>query len=208
MLLSEYLAALKGGWKIILAILLLALAISVVPVVRATPVYSSSTELFVAASANTNDPEELYQRNAIAAQRLLSYVEAASGSVVAEKVTDELGGALDSSVVAEAVPGTVVLRITATGDDADRVREVASAYAEVMPEVIADIEDTGDPDGAQLRVSVIDAAGTPTEAPRSVMPHLVLALVLGLGLGVGIVMLRETLRREKRASGSMDVREA
>lgn len=204
MLLSDYLAALRGGWKIILGVLAVALAVSVVPTLRATPVYTSSTELFVAASANTNDPEELYQRNAIASQRILSYVEAASGDLVADKVADRLGQDLDASVVAEAVAGTVVLRITVTGSDAEHVRDVTEAYADVMPGVIGDIEDVGDPEAAQVRVTVIDAADLPTVAPRSVLPNLVLGLILGLGLGLVIVMMRDTLRREKRATGITD----
>ena len=207
-LLSDYLAALKGGWKIILSTTVVALALALVPTVREVPVYSSSTELFVASSANTNDPEELYQRNAIAAQRMLSYVEAASGDLVADKVTEELGDEIDASVVAESVAGTVVLRVTASGSEAEHVRDVASAYADVMPSVIADIEDVGDPDAAQVRVSVIDSADLGTASPRSFLPALVLGLVLGLGFGLVIVVARETLRREMRASGVSDLRDS
>ena len=77
-----------------------------------------------------------------------------------------------------------------------------------MPGVIADIEDIGDPEAAPVRVSVIDGADLPSAAPRSFLPGLVLALVLGLGLGVGVVVLRETLRRERRAAGDPDERGA
>jgi capsular polysaccharide biosynthesis protein len=200
-LLSDYLAALKGGWKIILGTTVVALGLALVPTVRDVPVYASSTELFVASSANTNDPEELYQRNVIAAQRMPSYVEAASGDLVADRVAEELGDEMAASVVAESVAGTVVLRITASGPDAEHVRDVASAYADVMPSVIADIEDVGDPNAAQVRVTVIDGADLGTASPQSFLPSLVLGLVLGLGLGLVIVIARETLRRETRASG-------
>ncbi|WP_107705069.1 YveK family protein [Nocardioides allogilvus] len=200
MLLSDYLAALKGGWKIILGILVAAVTLSFIPVLNSTPVYSSSTDLFVATSANTDDPEELYQRNAIAAQRVASYVSAASGDVVADKVAEALGGDLDATVVAEAISGTVVIRITATGPDAERVRDVAAAYAEVVPGVIEDLEAVGDNTSAQVRVTVIDEADVPGETPRSYLPNIVLSLILGLGLGLVIVMLRETLRRERRAA--------
>jgi capsular polysaccharide biosynthesis protein len=206
-LLSDYVAALKGGWKIILSTVVVALILAMIPTLRAAPTYSTSTDLFVATSANTNDPEELYQRNAIAAQRMPSYVVAVSGDVVSDKVVDELGGDLDASVTAESISGTVVLRITVTGSDAEHVRDVASAYADVMPDVIADIEEVGDPDATQLRVSVIDAADVPSASPRSFLPGLVLALVLGLGLGLVIVVARETLRRERRAAPTSDARD-
>jgi succinoglycan biosynthesis transport protein ExoP len=197
-LLSDYVAALKGGWRIILGILVVAIALSFIPTLRSAPVFASSTDLFVAASANTNDPEELYQRNAIATQRIASYVTAASGDVVAEKVAQKLGRDLDASVVAEAVPATVVIRITATGSDAEQVRDVAAAYAEVLPGVIDELEEVGDETSAQVRVSVVDRASLPVATPRSFLPNIVLGLILGLGLGVVIVMLRETLRREQR----------
>jgi capsular polysaccharide biosynthesis protein len=201
-LLSDYVAALKGGWKILVGILVVAIALSFIPTLRSAPVYASSTDLFVATSANTDDPEELYQRNAIATQRIASYVTAASGDVVADKVSEQLGGALDASIVAEAIPSTVVIRITATGSDAERVRDVAAAYADVMPGVIGELEEVGDETAAQVRVSVVDRADLPAATPRSFLPNLVLALILGLGLGVVVVMLRETLRREQRAARS------
>ena len=199
MLLSDYVAALKGGWRIILGILLVAIALSFIPTLRSSPVYVSNTDLFVAASANTNDPEELYQRNAIATQRIASYVTVASGNMVADQVAEKLGGDLDATVVAEAIPATVVIRITATGSDAEQVRDVAAAYADVLPGVIDALEEVGDETAAQVRLTVIDQANLPAPTPRgSFLPNIVLALILGLGLGVVIVVLRETLRREQR----------
>lgn len=199
MLLSDYLAVLRGGWKIILGVLIAALAFAVVPALRGTATYSSSTDLFVAASAKDN-PENQLQLNAAATQRILSYVEVASGSRAADLVGRQVEDAADASVSAEAVVGTVVLRITATGSDAETVRDVAAAYADVMPRLIAELEDVDDPEAAQVQVSVIDDAELGTPGARSLMPNLVLGLVLGLGLGVATVIVRETLRRERRQS--------
>jgi capsular polysaccharide biosynthesis protein len=200
-LLSDYLAALRSGWKIMLGTLLVALGLALAPTFGHSPVYSSSTDLFVAANADGEDQQDLYQRNAFVAQRILSYVELASGDVVAAQVSEQVGRDLRASVVAEAVAGTVVLRITASSSDPEQARDVAAAYAEVMPRVIAEIDDVGDPDSDLLRVSVIDTADLPgAPAPVSRLPNVVLGLVLGLGLGLVIVVLRETLRRETRAS--------
>lgn len=199
MLLSDYLAALRSGWKIILGTLVVSLGLAIAPTLGDAPVYSSSTDLFVAANADSGNPEDLYQRNVIVAQRILSYVELASGDVVADQVAEEIGEDLGASVVAEAVPGTVVLRITASGPDPEQARDVAAAYTDVLPRVIAEIDDAGDPESALLRVSVIDTADLPsTPASTSRVPNLVLGTVLGLGLGLVIVVLRETLRREQR----------
>lgn len=199
MLLSDYIAALRGGWKIILAILVVAIGLSFVPTLTAEPSYTSNTDLFVATSANTNDPEELYQRNAIALQRLPSYVLAAQGNLVTSRVADELGHEPGASVGIEGVSGTVVIRVTATSSDAEEARDVAAAYAAVIPGVIDEIEEVGDQTAAQVRLTVVDEADLPSASPRSFLPNLVLAIILGLGLGLVIVLLRETLRRERRA---------
>lgn len=200
MLLSDYVAALRGGWKIILGVLVVAIALSVIPTLRAETVYTSTTDLFVAASANTNDPEELFQRNAIASQRIPSYVTAASGNVVAGLVAEKLGRDLNADVVVEGISGTVVIRVSASGPDADQVREVAAAYADVLPGVIDEIEQVGDETSTQVKVTVVDTADAPTSSTPSFVPNLVLGLILGLGLGFVIVVLRETLRREQRAA--------
>ena len=177
---------------------------------RSNPSYSSNTDLFVATSANTNDPEELYQRNATQAQRLPSYVSAAQGNLVANLV-DRMSLAILSRCLGAGrggISGTVVIRITATGPDPEEAQAVAAAYADVLPGVIDELEEVGDATAAQVRLTVIDEANLPTATPRSFLPNIVLALILGLGLGVVIVMTREILRREKRAAASADEQDA
>lgn len=203
MLLSDYLRALKGGWIILLVTTAVALACAAGLQLRKPDVYTASTQLFVAAAVSTDNPEELYQRNLIAAQRTSSYVALADGDVMAERVEETLGDEIDVSVVASRVPETVILQITATGSDPDRVAEVARAYAEVLPDVIDEVEAVRDAP-AQVRVSVVDEADAPSAADsNSLLLPLVAAGVLGLGLGFAVVMIREVLRREKADRGAL-----
>lgn len=197
MLLSDYIQAARRGWIIILVTLVLALAAAAGLIVRKADVYTSSTQLFIASAVPNADPEELYERNLIAAERVKSYVSLATGDVVADRVAEALGSDLDASVAVSIVPDTVILQITASGADQDRVAEVASAYAEVLPEVIDEVESVED-SPAQVRVTVIDAAEVPSAPDAS--PSLLIFVAAGLfGLGIAftIVMVREVLRREK-----------
>lgn len=197
MLLSDYLQALRRGWIIVLVSVLLALAGAAAIALRKTDVYTADTQLFVASAVPTDDPEELYQRNLIAAQRVQSYVSVISGDVVADRVAEELGSDLGASVEVTVVPNTVVLQITTTGADPEQVAEVARAYAEVAPQVIEEVDQVDD-SASQVRVTVVDDADVPSApVPNSPLMLVVAATLLGLGLGFTIVMVREVLRRER-----------
>ena len=137
MTLSDYVTTLRRGWAVVLATVVVALLCAGAVVVRQPDVYTSTTRLFVAAALGEEDPEELYQRNRIAIERVVSYVEVARGGIVADRVKDELGVSPNVSVAA--VPNTVVLEITATASDPQQAADVARAYAKVVPATIAEI---------------------------------------------------------------------
>lgn len=197
MLLSDYIRAARRGWIIILVTVVLALACAAGLASRKTDVYTTSTQLFVSAAVPGAKPQELYQRNLIAAQRVNSYVSLAGGDLVADRVVEILGSDIGATVSVSIVPETVIMQITASGSDSDRVAEVANAYAEVLPDVIDEVEDVDD-GPAQLRVTVIDEADVPSApVPSSSLMLYVAALLFGLGLAFTIVMVREVLRREK-----------
>lgn len=201
-LLSDYIQAARRGWIIILVTMLLALAGAAALTARKADVYTSSTQLLVAAAVQTDDPEELYQRNLVAAQRVTSYVSLAGGDVVADRVAEVLGSDVDASVAVSVIPATVILQVAVSGSDPDRVAEVAGAYAQVLPEVIDEVE-TVDDMPSQVRVTVVDKADVPSAPdPSSPVMLFLAAGLLGLGVAFTIVMVREVLRREKAAGAS------
>lgn len=209
-LLSDYIRAARRGWIIILVTVLLALACAAGLASRKADVYSTSTQLFIAAAVPDAKPQELYQRNLIAAQRVESYVSLANGDLVGDRVAKTLGSDIDATVSVSVVPSTVIMQISATGADPDRVAEVANAYAEVLPEAIREVEEVDDA-SAQLRVTVIDEADVPSApVPSSSTMLFVAAFLFGLGLAFTIVMAREVLRREKAeaAAGHVAVKGA
>lgn len=203
--LKAYVLAIKAGWKIILGTLVVAVAAAVVLSLQATPSYVSTTRLFVASLTGGDDLDEFYQRSAAANLRIASYAEVASSGAAAEAVSEELGYPVDpGSVTAAVVTGTVVLQVSVTDADAERAQEIATAYAEVLPGIVAELDKAASPFGQQVGLQVIDEAGLPGAAPTALLRNLLAAVVLGLGLGIGIAVLRYALRqdRDDRAAAS------
>ena len=198
MTLSEYVAALKRGWVIVLIACVVSVACAGLLQLRKSPVYSSTTALFVASAVGDQNPEELSERNKILTERVASYVALVGGNVVADRVKQELGdSSIDPQVTVTSPAGTVVLRITATADNAQEAADVARAYAKVVPSVIKEVENVGDAN-AEVKVTTIQTAKVPKSSDASsVVPSLVAAGILGLGIGFVIVVARETLRRER-----------
>lgn len=197
MTLSDYVAALKRGWIIVLVSVVLALTCAGVLAMRKPEVYTSSTELFVAPALAGGNPDLLAQRNSVATQRVPSYVNVILGDAVANRVDEAVQGLGDASVSVVALPSTVVLQVTVTSAQAQHAADVARAYAEVVPEVVQELETVN---GAppQVRITTIDEADVPSSSSKaSIVPSLVAGGILGLGLGFAIVMVREVLRRER-----------
>jgi len=198
--LRDYWHAVRDGWRLVLVVFLLALAGGVLLTVLQPARYTATTELFVAARTDSQDPEELYERNQVAAGRMESYSEVIGGDSVAELVSEEVSGEpIDTDdVETSVVAGTVVLEIAVSDESARRAADVAAAYAAVAPDYIRDLEvvDRAD-DSAQVRLTVVDPPEVSHE-PASPDPlrNLVLAALLGLGAGLGAAVVRMVWRRE------------
>lgn len=206
--LRDYWDAIRSGWRIVLAALLLSLAVGVTLTLVEAPRYTAVTELFVAARTDSQDPEELYERNQVAAARMASYAEVVGGDAMAAQVAEAVG--VDriptDTVEVTAVPGTVVMTIAATSTSARRAQEIAAAYADLAPAFIDDLEAVeGDDDAAQVRLRVIDVADVPDE-PSSPDPvrNIVLSVLIGLGAGLGAAVVVRVIRREFSRESSGD----
>jgi capsular polysaccharide biosynthesis protein len=195
--LSEYVDAIRRGWIVVVAAVVLALAAGAASVTRQADVYASSTELFVAPASSDGNPDLLAQRAAVAANRVKSYVPVVSGDLVRNQVDEAVGGIGDAGVSVVVPLDTVVLSISVTSADPEHAADVAAAYADVASDVIEEIE-TPDDASSTVKVTTVDAADVPS-APlgRSVVPVFGAAGILGLGLGLTIAVLRDVLRRER-----------
>ena len=202
MTMREQWLAVRNGWKIVAACVVLGLLAGLAQSLLAEPSYVSSTRLFVAAEADSEDPDELYYRNQIAAARINSYVELVQSDAVAMAAAEVLRTKatvedLAGSVAASTIPNTVLLDIQARADTPTQARELAAAYAEVLPEVIADLETVGDDRAAQVKVSTVNQAAPAEPANPGTARTVGLGALLGLVVGVGAAIVVGAVRRER-----------
>jgi receptor protein-tyrosine kinase len=194
--LSDYVTALKRGWVIILAALLVMVGAVALVLTMKPDVYKSSVQLYVATvsdAAESADPERID----FTVDRLSSYAEVVRGSLVADKVEEQVGDTKDVDASVKAMDDSVVIRIDVTSSDSRRAYDVAKAYGEVAPAAIESLEK--DPAGKpRVQVTVFGEPKLASEpVARAWVASLLAAAILGLGLGVTIVLVREVVRRER-----------
>ncbi len=198
--LRHYLAAVREGRKIVVVVFVLAIALGALLVILQDSRYTSSAKLFVATQVESDDPDELLQRNAIAQQRIVSYVEVINGNVFARQVADEVGRDFEIEDVQVSVrPRTAVIQVTVLDDDADAAQEIAAAYAEAAPAVLRDLERSGD-GGWEVVATVVDQAdeAEPVEQ-RSPVLIVLMAAFLGVVAGAVLAVVWWAVRRELTA---------
>ena len=87
--LQDYWRTIRRRWRLVLGSVLVVLAIAAVWTWSVTPLYSSSTRLFV--STSQTDENSAYTGNLFATQRVASYADLVTSNQLAERVADELG---------------------------------------------------------------------------------------------------------------------
>ena len=185
--LQDYWRTVRRRWRLVLGSVLVALAIAAVWTWSVTPLYSSSTRLFV--STSQTDENSAYTGNLFATQRVASYADLVTSNQLAERVAGELdegdATAVRGQVTASAVPETVLLEITATNADPERARDIAQAYAEQLQLLVEELETPNGKTAAVVKATLIDDAQV-AQSPVSPQPlrNLALAGILGLLLGI------------------------
>jgi capsular exopolysaccharide synthesis family protein len=206
--LQDYWRTVRRRWRLVLGSVLVVVAIAAVWTWTVTPLYSSSTRIFV--STSQADENSAYTGNLFATQRVASYADLVTSNQLAERVAGELDdaepSALRGQVTASAVPETVLLQIEATDADPERARAIAQTYAEQLQELVEELETPRGEASAVIKATLIDDAQVST-SPVSPQPlrNLALAGVLGLLLGVGLAVARELL--DTSIKGADDIAE-
>lgn len=201
MTLRESLLALKRGWIVVVVAVVAGVALAALLSSQTNPAYVSSARLFVAAQTDTDDAEELFQRNQIAVQRMVSYVELVGSEGTAEEAARVLGGGTQASsltgrVTASTVPSTVIIDLQATGSTPEDAQRLAQAYTEAVPRIISEVERVGDGESAQVSVTPIASPGLGVSSRPGLARELVLGGLVGLVLGAALVLALHVIRRD------------
>jgi Mrp family chromosome partitioning ATPase len=183
----DALAALRAGWFLPVVGLLFGGGLACGVALLMTPMYTSSTQLFVS-TTNSTTTAEAYQGSQFSENRVASYVQVLTSEELAGRVVRSLGvdlspQQLQKEIVAEALPGTVVLNVEVTDPSPQRARDLAAGVATQFTAIVAELET---PTGAAfptVKVAVIDAPEVP-QSPSSP----VLSVAIGVGTLVGLVV--------------------
>ena len=192
--LKDVLQAVRSAWWWPVTGALVGLALGGLLGWSATPLYSSSTQLFVSVAGGT-DTSSAYAGNLFSQQRVTSYAQLLTGEALAEDVVDELNLDLTPEQVAgmvsaSALPDTVILQATVTDTSAERARAIAEALGRQFTERVTELE----ADVSAVKVTTVQPPVlNPSPISPSVGRNLAFGGVLGLLSGLGLALARSRL---------------
>lgn len=198
----DLLAVFRARWRSMVLVVLCCVATGAGLALVQTPLYASSTQLFV--SAATDDSVEIYQGSLYSVQRVKSYEQLARSAEAARNVAAELDledspAELQSGVSATVLPETTVVEITFADPSAARAQTIARGYAVVLVDMIDQLETPEGQSQSLVKVAVIDEADLPQApfAPNWWLRFFV-ALFVGVVLGVVVAVVRHLLDNKVR----------
>jgi capsular exopolysaccharide synthesis family protein len=206
--LRDYLRIVRRQWILIAVVGGIVVATAALITLRTTPLYASTSTLFVSTSAG-EDAATAYQGGLFSQQRVRSYADLIDGESIAGSVRDSLGlersvDEVQEAISATVVPDTVLLDLTATDPSPQGAQDLATEVGVRFAELVEELETPPGGGEATIKVTVVDAADLPDEpvSPRPVR-NIGLALVLGLLLGFGLAVLREVLDTSVKSSAQL-----
>lgn len=196
--LQDFLRLLRSRWITICASVVVVLAGAVAITLATTPLYESSTRLFVSTSSGAS-LSDTYQGNRFSQERVISYAELLMGETLAQRTVDKLNldisaRELQSRVKATAAPQTVLIDVRVLDESPVRARDIANTLSDEFVVMAQELETPQDGKVADARVVVEQRA---TVAANPVVPkklrNIGLGLVLGVLLGIGLAVIQDIL---------------
>lgn len=183
---TAYGREIAGRWLLVLICLVLGTGAAAVYTWQSPSQYTSRVTVFfsIDPQAATKDTGTVFFAMAPTAD----FARFARSDAVVARVTGRVGGgvgvdALAEAVVVDAIADTTLIRITATDHDAQRARDIAAAYAEVVSVESTDL--VGPKSALVARIAEYPEVADRPE-PRPWWRNL--AVGAGVGLLVGLVL--------------------
>lgn len=168
-----------------------------------TPLYQSSTRLFVSTAAGSS-LSDMYQGNRFSQERVVSYAQLLMGETLAQRTVDKLGldmtaGELQKNIKASAKLDTVLIDVQVLDTSPVRARDIANTLSDEFVALVRELETPEGGTRADARVVVEQRASIPStpvvpNAPRNIGIGLLLGAVLGVGLAVMRDLLDNTVK--------------
>jgi succinoglycan biosynthesis transport protein ExoP len=197
--LRDYARLLRKRWLLVVVCVLLAVGAAAGLSQRQTPLYESTTQLFVSTSGSQSNASDALDGSLFSEARVKSYADIVGGPLLADAVAQDLGGGITSKQVeddisATAVPNTVLLTVSVVDPSAATAKRIATDVGNRFPGLAQQIEAPTARGSSPVKLSVVKPASTPGSpvSPKTER-NLLLAFIVGLLLGVGLAVLRESL---------------
>lgn len=201
--LSDYIRILRKSWLIIVATTLIGLAAAAAYSFTRTPIYSSTSVVFVQSQAGST-VSDLTQGSNFAESRITTYVGLVKEPVVLDPVITQLGLSSTADELAEQVTSSSPLNSTLiriTVEDADPVlaADIANTLGTSLADAVERIDTPAGSDVSPIKLTrVRDALASSDPVSPNTTLNLALGLLVGLALGMGIAVLRAVLDTKVR----------
>jgi len=193
--LRDYLRIARQWWWLVLAGAAVAVGGAAVVTARTPPTYATTMTFFI--TTPHDGVSDAYQGGLFSQQRVKSYADLTTSDRLAHAVAGDLRGVVSADrirrqISAQAVPDTVLLRVTVTDSSPALSRQIGWSLSRQFKRLVETLETPPGADDPAVKVEVI--AGPRLETvPVSPQPlrNYGVAAALGLLAGLGVAVLRE-----------------
>lgn len=206
----EFVKLVRARWLIVCAVTIASVLVSVAVTFLMTPLYQSSTRLFVSASAGSNSLSDRYQGTLDSQQRVLSYTQLLTGETLAQRTVDKLGldmtaKDLAAEVRASAKVDTVLINVDVIDVSPVRARDIANTLSDEFVGMVRELETPTNGAEPDARV-VVEQRASLAEFPVSPKKtrNLALGLAMGVLLGVGLALLLDYLDNTIKSQSGLE----
>ena len=201
--LSDYIRILRKNWLVIVVLTLVGLGAAAAYSLTRTPIYESSSTVFVSTQAG-GTAAELQQGSNFTQARMNTYVGLVTTPVVLNPVIADLdlgvtAAELKPDVSASSALNSTLITVTVSDPDPVQAADIANAIAASLSAAVPQLEPEAADGSSPIRLSrVSDAQPALKPSSPNVPLNLALGTLVGLALGIGIAVLRTTLDNRVR----------
>ena len=208
--LSDYLATLRRYWVAIVVIILVGAGAGFAVVRTSTPLYKSTSSVFVSATSGEN-ASDLVQGSAYTQNLIQSFAALAQMPSVLDPVIQELGldvtaQTLAKSISADAPLNTIIIEITVVNASPEMSAKVANAVAESLSTVAQSLSPKKLDSTPAITMKAVATASVPTAAfsPNTRLIVIIWAAgaaILAIAFFLGRRVLNRKIQSERELAG-------
>ena len=208
--LSDYLATLRRYWVAIVVIILVGAGAGFDVVRASTPLYKSTSSVFVSATSGEN-ASDLVQGSAYTQNLIQSFAALAQMPSVLDPVIQELGldvtaQTLAKSISADAPLNTIIIEITVVNASPEMSAKVANAVAESLSTVAQSLSPKKLDSTPAITMKAVATASVPTAAfsPNTRLIVIIWAAgaaILAIAFFLGRRVLNRKIQSERELAG-------